>query len=573
VTGSPTARRCRSVVAWLALAVYVAIALYLFHPLLECADRCFIALHEVHGRKVGHLELTDTRLNAWILAWSQKSLLELNPDLFDTNALYPALDTLAGSEHLLGLALPTLPLRLLSSNAVLIYQATLMLSFLVLAMCSFALVRWLGGSAFASIAAGAIAMLMPWRVAELTHLQLLGAHWFPLIWLLLLRVLYEGRGAVWLGVVLALQLLTSYYLAYILTLSLGVLLLGVAIERLVSHQRLAVGRAVRAAIALALPYLLLVLVSLPYLDRQSRGDLVVSYDVTQPYDWKNIALVWMYLAPRLETLFTRSDDAALLTFIPITVVVPALLALALCLRGPRGAQTQEGRRRVLVLSLWLFILAAWSMMLGSQLIVGDHILKLPSYYASLLVPGFGNLRAPHRWAIGIGIAMPILAGLGFAIVEQRLAHRPRAVLRVAFALLLVLNLPWRALPATPAFAEPERVEATSAALRELDFAPVLEVPWNAEPLRYVFTDTGYMLASTQHWRPILNGFTAYLPRSFELLRRIAQRLPDPAAATQLAELTGLRWIVVHLDQLQETKREAWLAAERRREDTDTMADG
>ena len=66
-----------------------------------------------------------------------------------------------------------------------------------------------------------------------------------------------------------------------------------------------------------------------------------------------------------------------------------------------------------------------------------------------------------------------------------------------------------------------------------------------------------MLASTLHWRPILNGFTAYLPPSFKFLRRTVQRLPEEDAIATLSRLTDVRWIVVHLEKLLGPEAMAW----------------
>jgi hypothetical protein len=69
-----------------------------------------------------------------------------------------------------------------------------------------------------------------------------------------------------------------------------------------------------------------------------------------------------------------------------------------------------------------------------------------------------------------------------------------------------------------------------------------------------------MLASTLHWRPILNGFTAYPPRSYTLLRRVAQGLPEAEALARLGRLVDLRWIVLHVDALDREALAAWQRA-------------
>ena len=210
----------------LAGCVFLAFTVYSFFPVLRCIEGCFVDFHALHGGGKASFEDADTRFNTWILAWVQHSLTSQPFELFRTNAFYPAPDALAGSEHMIGIALLTLPIKLLTSNAVLVYQFAMMLSFLILGLTTFALVRWLTGSVWVAIVAGVIALFMPWRTHELAHLQLLGAHWFPLIWLLTFRILLKNgkpQDGVLLSAVLSLQLLSSYYLAYLITFSIALL--------------------------------------------------------------------------------------------------------------------------------------------------------------------------------------------------------------------------------------------------------------------------------------------------------------------------------------------------------------
>ena len=253
------------------------LALFAYAPLLACADRCFVDLAALHGPHVGAFELTDTRLNTWILAWVQRALISQPFHLFEANTFYPAANALAGSEHLIGLAVLTLPLRLVTSNAVLIYQLTLMLTSVILMLTTFGLVRWLTGSVWASFLAAAIALLMPWRITELSHIQLMAACWFPLIWWLVLRV-SSGRGrrrdVVLLSLVLSLQLLSSYYLAYAISLTLVILVPCAGGLRRTS-------RLAQLGLAFVMPYLLLLLTSLPYLSRSTQGTLTSGFTRTE----------------------------------------------------------------------------------------------------------------------------------------------------------------------------------------------------------------------------------------------------------------------------------------------------
>jgi hypothetical protein len=91
---------------------------------------------------------------------------------------------------------------------------------------------------------------------------------------------------------------------------------------------------------------------------------------------------------------------------------------------------------------------------------------------------------------------------------------------------------------------------------------VAEIPWRIHRISTLTNGSKYMLASSLHWRPMLNGYTAYVPDSYHFLQRLAQNLPDPRAIEYLRRLTGLRWIVVHPDRIGVRYRKPWSLAER-----------
>ena len=67
-----------------------------------------------------------------------------------------------------------------------------------------------------------------------------------------------------------------------------------------------------------------------------------------------------------------------------------------------------------------------------------------------------------------------------------------------------------------------------------------------------------MYRSIRHWRPLLNGYSSYYPAGFPERMELAYRLPDADALAALRRETGLRTIIVHLNDLQPTERARWL---------------
>jgi len=539
-----------------------------FGPLIGCMGDCYVDLAALHGHSVGIMELIDTRLNTWILAWTQHALTTSNTALFDANAFYPAAGALAGSEHLLAQALIGLPLAAFTENAVLVYGFVLITTYALLGVSSLLFARWLTGSRAIALAVAIAAMAMPWRTAELSHLQLLSASGFPLIWLFALRLMLgQGttRDSIGLTLVLTLQLLSSYYLTYLITFSLGIFGLVVLAMRAIDWASIK-----KLAPPVLISYGVLGAVSIPYLERAARGELAVTLDPENPIGGDHLGNSLAMLMPRFDTLWDRSPGFEPSFFIPFTLLGLALIALAWLSPMKRLAlgtiASSKQRSQVAVVALSVCCIFAFVMTLGSHIEVGDTSIRLPSYWASLYIPGFSNLRAPHRWAIVIGTAIPILAALGVAWLvrlfpEEKNFLSGRASLRglvmIAVGGLVAINLPWMRLPVRPALEGAASHEHLYSALGQLPHGPVLEIPWHLEAILRDREDSAYMLATTRHWRPILNGFTAHLPPSYSLLNRIAQDLPKASAVRRLSQLTDLRWIVVHWDLLPPGTKNAW----------------
>jgi hypothetical protein len=67
----------------------------------------------------------------------------------------------------------------------------------------------------------------------------------------------------------------------------------------------------------------------------------------------------------------------------------------------------------------------------------------------------------------------------------------------------------------------------------------------------------YMVASTTHWRPLLNGWTAYPPPSAGFFAAAIRDLPSPVALAALVDASDLEWIIVHRGDLTARERARW----------------
>ncbi len=583
-----------------AALVMVAVALARFAPLAACGGDCIVDFEKLHGTGTfaSHLLAADVYLNSWILAWDAHALTSSPAGLFDANVLHPAPKILTGSEHLLGTAVPLLPLGIAGVSAVGLHRIAMLAAAALTGFTTFLLVRWLCGSAWAALTAGILAVLSPWRIGELSHVQLLSTSWFALCWLLALRTMLEGpriSRTLGLFVVLTLQMLSSYYLAFYLCAALAIFALCAVTVGRAQREGVLTFLAVWAAAAGVLTVF-----SAPYIAR-GVGDAVALQGgrLPDPGMVRALIAVTPSFALPWSTLLTSGAPYA----VPASWLAAAMATLMPRNRSERvfaravsdaeladkiyadGHEPSTRRADVATFALWGCVGIAVLMAAGSAVKIAGLRIPLPAALASMILPGFENLRAPLRWEILAALAIPVLVGIGLARLQTRryLRHempdRPDRILadhsrtleikqnaahvgafEVVVLLLLCANVSWQALPTTPSWTAHASNPAAYQALAALDPAPVVEIPWPLQPDHDAVLSSAYMAGSTLHWLPLLNGYTAYMPRSYTFLRTIGAELPARDSIDKLAALTGLGWALVHFDAADADTRGRWQGA-------------
>ena len=193
--------RARSLPFWVAAAGgYAALAIAYFWPLpLRLASA------------IGH-DNGDPLLNTWILWWTA-ARSPLTRAWWEAPAFAPMPESLALSEHLLGLWPITAPMLALGLPPLAVYNVLLIASLALCGLAACALVVHLTGSRSAGIVAGCLFALAPYRLAQLAHLQILANWWGPLALLALHRQAATGgwRWAIAFAASWLLLVLTSGY--------------------------------------------------------------------------------------------------------------------------------------------------------------------------------------------------------------------------------------------------------------------------------------------------------------------------------------------------------------------------
>ena len=163
--------------------------------------------------RIAH-DLGDPVLNTWILWWNTQAMPFTerwwNPPFF-----YPAPNTFALSEHLFGIAVFTAPLHFAGLSPAGAYNVALILSAWLSGYFAFLLGRQLTGSTLAGLIAGMAFGFCPYRVGQLSHLQVVTSQWMPLA-LYAMHVYLDDRRRRWLALFAIAWVLQAFSNGYFL---------------------------------------------------------------------------------------------------------------------------------------------------------------------------------------------------------------------------------------------------------------------------------------------------------------------------------------------------------------------
>jgi hypothetical protein len=162
-------------------------------------------------------------------------------------------------------------------------------------------------------------------------------------------------------------------------------------------------------------------------------------------------------------------------------------------------------------------------------------------------PIMSLLRAPARFGIVVTLGLAVLAGVAATSLCSRL-RRPNLWAGVLIVLVLGEHIvgPLRWPNAWP-------VEPVYRALAAQRRGAVIEMPFYAKEVG-AHHNAKYMLTSTAHWMPLVNGYSDYLPPDFRATARTLAEFPS-RDAFDILHAIGARYVVVHLYGYKSEKRQ------------------
>ena len=481
----------------------------------------------IHPAALSSNDNADAQLNEWILAWVEHALPRNPIHLFQANIFYPANDSLAFSEPLIVPALLGAPLAWLGASPVLVFNVVMLFGFALTAFAGYLLIdRWTGDRT-AAVLAGSTFAFNTHTLTRLAHTQALHLYGLPLALLALDRFVSTGRirDAWLLAGWLTVLAYTSGYLLVFGAILVAVALLARSPEWL-PRLRVIGGRFAVASVAAAVAILPL---SLPYQRAANEQGMVRSLTAVSEYS----ATPGGYLAAsgrlHLATWGSAFFKDPVNSFFP-GVIVLTLAILALCLATRFDVLS---RRRVRMLA----VIAAT----GFVLSLGTHT---PVYgWLYRVFPPMHGLRVAARFGILFLLGMSGLAGFGLAYIHEVLRVRGiKALYSAAVATLLMLAANVEALRA-PIHYQPFTGIPQLYRLLEPEPRVVLaEVPFY--PRQATFENAEYVLNSTAHWKPLMNGYSGYTPASYVKLADAFWYFPRDYAIEAMRR-AGVTHVMVH----------------------------
>jgi hypothetical protein len=505
---------------------------------------------------------------------------------------YPATGVSAFTENLVGLAPLASPILWLTGNPLTAYNLAVFLTWPLSAFAAYLLVKALTGRVDAAIVGGIAYGFTPYRMMELSHVQMLASFWLPLCLRALHGYIADGRRR-WLWMFAVCWILNALTNGHFLLFG------GVFVALWLLYFGTASSTWRRAGIALGA----IALASLPLLPVLLRYQAVhdqyglfrtpaeIQAFSANPRSWFEISSdTWFWprwIGEGRDNLFPGITPLALLVAAAVAAIwrrhghvvstrthrlrlaagivsICALLAIAAALVAGPWSLTIAGvlvrmrdlDRALIVVALsgaafvWLtpsvrnglqrrspFLFYAAMVPTMALLCCGpvlrangEAILSPAPYRWLMALPGFDQLRVPLRfWMLGV-LSLSAAGGLGFARLTRDATRAPALLIAALVGLTLDGWIHSFRLAEPPSL----RAEAEPADRR----VPILELPigggWEQ--------DWAATFRAAGHRRRVVNGVSGYNPPHYAALVSGLERR-DPAMLDALASLGPIDVVV------------------------------
>ncbi|MEI7559266.1 MAG: hypothetical protein WCJ63_01625 [Actinomycetes bacterium] len=528
---------------WIVAAASVLVAIIQFFPLIT------------HLSSHIATDLGDPLSQSWQIAWDGHALIHQPLAFWQSNQFWPAENSLAFSDALVGYA----PFGLLGTGAaatVRNYNIALLCSFGLALLAVYLLAREFGIPPWAAALAGASFAYSPWRLWQSGHMHVVASGGIPLALFLLIRGYRRSNAKLIVGGWLAAGWLGS--IGFTLGIQLDYLLLALGVVALICWLRAGrpepATRVVWASIGGTAMFILITwLVTRPYLRvidtyPQNRRPLKALFGnspgleafITPPRQsllWSDLSSSW-----RPAHVLDQVEKS----------LYPGIVTMVLAGVGLWWKSAPKALR----VGLGIATLGFAVLSLGIHPGIPGRV--LPYRFLYEVLPGWNSIRTPGRLHVLTTLSLALLAGMGAArtgtwLTQWRSGRFATGVL-ASLTILVLLDGSGLVYPQPKVPMPPPSLASVKG--------PMLQLPARAENNRR------YLLWSTATFPKMANGRSSFTPPVYKQIVKASAGFPSTASIKRLREF-GIERVVVHTEfqdmALEEraAKGETWQSASTR----------
>lgn len=489
----------------------------------------------------------DQRLIVWTLAWDNHAVLDWQP-LFQSNLFFPAQNSLQYNEHLFGVSLFTLPWAATGASPILAHHVIWWLAFPLNGIAAWLLIRRSVANDMAAFV-GSLLFVFSFYVMSHAHghLHLIWLWPIPLS-LLLFERWFDApslrRITAWMAVAL-IGLLTSWYVAVFLLVAHALFAVLLVAPRGGGPWRKRLwhfGLAVIVMAAIVYPF------ARHYGQiGSSRAEVIA-----------NSADAGAYVMPPANSLLgrellTRGDDRPREIWGEVTLFT-GWIALAAALAGGLLFVARRPRNARAWL-LPLLAVTAGLLSFGPSL-PGIGITPFAPFNLLAALPGLDGIRAPARFAALTNLG---LAGLIATAVASLITRFGRAGVAATAALVPLMLAEWYVVEFPAGKPAPHAIPAIYQTAEVRAARSLVSLPEYTDSAEWV-RGANYLLYSTVHWRPIVNGFGRTMPPGHNEVVATVRAFPESIPRMRAL---GIQYVVVHADRFPDAAASLLAAAANR----------
>jgi hypothetical protein len=477
----------------------------------------------------------DSAFFAWEIGWELHALKTDPARLPHGNIFHPLRDTLGLDEPILSTTLLVLPLAPFTDDAVLLHNVARLLTFVVSGLAAFALARELGAGEGIALLGGAAFAFSPIRTDQIAHLSTLGTQWLPVVVLFAVRFARTGRAVHALLSVLFF-VLAFHACGYHGVIALAVLPPAFLVLLWGRWRALAIALAAAALAGIALVPLYLMHRRALEPQRYERGSGETTY--------YSAALESFLATSSWNRVYGEATDP--FRTIGPNNLFPGLVLPGLVLLGAVRLWRRRAKPSREAVALAVMALVAVVVALGPRIrLFGEDLGPGPFAAVREVVPVFKMIRVTSRAGVFLALPLAMLAARALADWRPR-----RAVVGGLFVLVLAEGLvapipmpEWTKV--IDSRREPPEVYRWLAA--QPPGTPVVHLPmldvYGLER-RPAFHESVYMVYSTHHWLPLVNGYAGIEPAQYRRYRELSRFFPAEDFLDAMRGI-GVRYVVVH----------------------------